>query len=122
MELTGIINHLSDVITSKDGKYTHKEIILELPDEKYPQYPTIVFKGKAQDAVNSLHIGDEVKIQINIRGSRYDDKTTGAKKSFTEISGWKIEVLTSAQPVPQTQSVKDFVNQPNAHDSDLLPF
>ena len=57
---------------------------------KYPQTIIIEFVQDKCDLLNSVKIGDEVTISININGREWVDPK-GEVKVFNSIQGWRIE-------------------------------
>ena len=65
----------------------------QYPQNKNPEYPEYIKVELIQDKVSlldSLNIGDEINVLINIKGRKWEDKE-GNIKYFNSIQGWKIE-------------------------------
>ena len=68
-----------------------REFIIQ--ENKNPEYPEYIKVELIQDKVSlldSLNIGDEINVLINIKGRKWEDKE-GNIKYFNSIQGWKIE-------------------------------
>lgn len=90
MELTGTIKKISDLQTFASG-FEKRELVL-LTEEQYPQPINIEFTQDKVDLLNSVKVGDSVKIGINIRGREWTSPQ-GEVKYFNSIVGWRIESL-----------------------------
>ena len=67
-----------------------KRELVVTTDEQYPQHILIEFAQDKCDLLNSLAVGDSVKIGINLRGREWVNPQ-GETKYFNQIQGWKIE-------------------------------
>ncbi len=71
--------------------FKKREFIIQ--ENKNPEYPEYIKVELIQDKVSlldSLNIGDEINVLINIKGRKWEDKE-GNIKYFNSIQGWKIE-------------------------------
>lgn len=92
MEITGKILKIIDKSgTSKAGKdYTSYDLVIVSKETDYWKEGMVVtFYGKNADLAKKAKVGDEVTASINSKISEYNDKY------YTNISGWKLEVLSS---------------------------
>lgn len=90
MELTGTVKKISDLQTFASG-FEKREVVL-LTEEQYPQPINIEFTQDKVDLLNSVNVGEKVKIGINIRGREWTSPQ-GEVKYFNSIVGWRIESL-----------------------------
>lgn len=81
MELLGTIKSIGDLETIKQFK--KKTVLIETPG-KYPQKIPVEFVNQNIDLVNTLKVGDEVTIAINLRSNEYKGKY------YINVTGWKI--------------------------------
>lgn len=93
MELLGTIKSIGDLETIRQLK---KKTVLIETTGKYPQTVPVEFLNDKIDLINSLKVGDEVNIGINLRSNEYKGKY------YINLSGWKIinrvaETSASAQ-------------------------
>jgi len=96
--------------------FKKREFIIQ--ENKNPEYPEYIKVELIQDKVSlldSLNIGDEINVLINIKGRKWEDKE-GNIKYFNSIQGWKIESenQNTTQEIPSEN-----INQENEED---LPF
>ena len=83
----GTIKHIGDTEQISD-KFKKRIIVLEIPDEKYPQTVPFEFAQKNTSLLDEFSVGNEATITFNLRGSEYKDKF------YVSLSGWKIEGST----------------------------
>lgn len=88
MEVTGRIKKIFEEKTFNGG-FRKKEIVVTT-NEQYPQDLLIEFTQDRIENLKSFNIGDEVKIDINLRGREWIDPE-GVAKYFNSIQGWRIE-------------------------------
>jgi single-strand DNA-binding protein len=78
-------------------KFSKREFVVETPD----QYPQQILFQLTQDKctlLDSLKVGQEVDVHLNIRGRSWQNPQ-GETKYFNTLEAWKIDVLgATAQP------------------------
>jgi single-stranded DNA-binding protein len=93
MELVGKIRTILD---PKDISATFRKRELVLTTEgRYPQQILVEFTQDKIAQLDAFAPGDEVKIQIDIRGREWRSPR-GEVKYFVTIAGWRIENLAHA--------------------------
>ena len=125
MELQGTIKKITDTQTFGSG-FQKREMVLTT-EEQYPQHINIEFLQEKGDLLNTLNVGEKVKVGINIRGREWTSPQ-GEVKYFNSIVGWRVEKLdgsadfnepTQAAPSPS----KNTPEQDDVFDEDDdLPF
>jgi len=80
--------------------------------EQYPNDIIIQFTQQRCDLLDSLQVGQNVKVYINIRGREWTNPQ-GETKYFNTIEGWKIEVIQTTN-VANQQPVQQALQQPVA--------
>lgn len=95
MEVSGKAIVVSDVINVTDS-FKKRELVITT-DEQYPQSIMIEFNQDKCDLLNTVSIGQEVKVSINIGGRSWVNQQ-GETKYFNSIKGWRVEKLSDAQP------------------------
>lgn len=131
MEVLGrikVINPEQQVSTS----FKKRELVVTT-DEQYPQNILVEFIQDKTELLNSFHVGENVKVSINIRGREWVSPQ-GETKFFNTIQGWRIERLAPVTQVstPQQASAPTQNMPPaqafqpatdfNDHEHDDLPF
>ena len=75
-------------------RFQKRDIILEVAENPaYPQFVTFQLSGDRCGLVDSLNIGDELKISFNLRGNKWSSPD-GTTKYFNSLDIWKIEIPT----------------------------
>lgn len=95
MELSGKIKKMFETQTFPSG-FRKRELVITT-QEQYPQDIIIEFLQDKIELLNSLQVGDDVKISINIRGREWINPE-GVAKYFNSISGWRIEKIGESGP------------------------
>jgi hypothetical protein len=65
--------------------------------EQYPQHILVEFVQDKCELLNTVQVGQDVKISINLRGREWT-APDGQVKYFNSIHGWRIEPLQPAAP------------------------
>jgi len=88
LEIKGLVKKLFDVQYLKNG-FKKREILL-LTEEQYPQKLIIEFIQEKVKLLDSIGVGDRIKVFINLKGRKWIS-SNGIEKYFNSIQGWKIE-------------------------------
>lgn len=83
-ELTGAVKVLEDTQTFASG-FSKREFVIEVPDGKYPQMVKFETVRDKIDLLNTIKIGDEVKVTFDIRGNEYNGRY------YVNLNAWKVE-------------------------------
>lgn len=119
-ELTGTLKVLEETQTFASG-FSKREFVIEVPDGKYPQMVKFETVRDKIDLLNSLNLGDEVKVTFDIRGNEYKGRY------YVNLNAWKIESSgsgsSSGAPKDPPSSAFDssFDNEPEPTEDDI-PF
>ena len=97
MEITGKIRVLYETQNIGNNGFRKREVVVTT-EEQYPQHILIEFIQEKCDLLNEYEIGQEVKINLNIRGREWINPE-GVSKYFNAIQGWRIELLNNVQNV-----------------------
>ena len=115
MNIKGKLVEIFDTVQVTET-FKKREFIIE--DNKNPEYPEYIKVELIQDKVSlldSLNIGDEINVLINIKGRKWEDKE-GNIRYFNSIQGWKIE---SENDSINRENQEENINQDAEED---LPF
>mgnify|MGYP005696514827 CR=1 FL=1 len=107
-ELSGILKVLEETQTFASG-FSKREFVIEVPDGKYPQMVKFETVRDKIDLLNSMSIGDELKVTFDIRGNEYKGRY------YVNLNAWKIEGSHSNQGSaedPQPSSFESYRHQP----------
>lgn len=105
MEIQGRIKQIFPSQVIGQNGFEKRDLVITT-EEQYPQTIIIQFTQQRCDLLDSLQVGQNVKVYINIRGREWTNPQ-GETKYFNTIEGWKIEVIQTTnvayqQPVQQT--------------------
>jgi len=124
MEVAGKIKVLNETQTFGNNGFRKREVVITT-DEQYPQMLMVEFIQDKCDLLNSFKVGDEVKININLRGREWINPE-GVAKYFNSIQGWRIEKLNAdnTSNVPPVDTIEPFPAADNTTEgeADDLPF
>ena len=131
MEIQGRIKQIFPSQMIGQNGFEKRDLVI-VTEEQYPQTIIIQFTQQRCDLLDSLQVGQNVKVYINIRGREWTNPQ-GETKYFNTIEGWKIEVVhttnvanqqpvqqqpvTQAAPAPQPQRAPQQVQQPQIFDN-----
>jgi len=123
MEVQGKIKMIGETQTFGSNGFRKRELVVTT-EEQYPQHILIEFVQDKTDLLNNYQVGQNVKVNINLRGREWVNPQ-GETKYFNSVQGWRIENLAAATenmpPVPPTEAFEPATNL-NEEDHDDLPF
>ena len=110
MELQGKIKVIGTTMEVGSSGFRKRELVITT-DDQYPQHIAIEFVQDKVDLLNSLVIGDDVDVSINVRGREWINPQ-GEAKYFNSLQGWRIKAATQEskavtpplEPAPYTGS------------------
>ena len=118
MEIQGRIKQIFPSQVIGQNGFEKRDLVITT-EEQYPQTIIIQFTQQRCDLLDSLQVGQNVKVYINIRGREWTNPQ-GEIKYFNTIEAWKIEVIqtinvANQQPVqqPVTQAVAQAAPAPS---------
>ena len=74
-----------------------KRELVVTTDEQYPQSIMIEFVQDKSDLLNTISVGENVKVSINLGGREWVNPQ-GETKYFNSIKGWRIEKIQAEAP------------------------
>jgi hypothetical protein len=126
MEVTGRVKMVEQTKEVGSSGFRKRDIVVTT-DEQYPQFISVQFVQDKCDLLDAYKIGDNVKIDINLRGREWTNPQ-GEVVYFNSIQGWRIgKVQTDAPaqgqapPMPPAQAFAPADNF-KEEDHDDLPF
>jgi hypothetical protein len=103
-----------------------KQELVVTTDEQYPQHILINFTQGNCSQLDTVKIGDQVNVSINLKGREWVNPQ-GETRYFNDIQGWRLSFIQQApvqqQPAPQQPTMP--VNQATTNfeeEADDLPF
>ncbi|WP_179353001.1 DUF3127 domain-containing protein [Winogradskyella vidalii] len=126
MEVQGRIKMVGETQTFGSNGFRKREVVVTT-EEQYPQHIMVEFVQDKTDLLNSYKVGQQVKININLRGREWVNPQ-GETKYFNSIQGWRIEAVQAdaasgggMPPVPPTEAFEP-ASDVKDDDNDDLPF
>ncbi|MDO1501819.1 DUF3127 domain-containing protein [Winogradskyella maritima] len=125
MEVQGRIKMIGETQTFGSNGFRKREVVVTT-EEQYPQHIMVEFVQDKTDLLNNYQVGQQVKVNINLRGREWVNPQ-GETKYFNSIQGWRIEAVQAEQggsdmpPVPPTDAFEP-AGDLNSDDHDDLPF
>lgn len=127
MDVSGKIKLINETKEYGSNGFRKREVVITT-EEQYPQDLLIEFIQDKCDILNSYNVGDNAKIDINLRGREWESPQ-GEIKYFNSIQGWRIdqldqgtnndESIPAQKPFETTDLNKD---QNDSDEEDDLPF
>lgn len=104
MEIQGRIKQIFLSQTMGQNGFEKRDLVI-ITEDIYPQTIIIQFTQQRCDLLDSLQVGQRVKVYVNIRGREWTNPQ-GETKYFNTIEGWKIEVIQTTNNVANQQPVQ----------------
>jgi len=124
MEVQGKIKLIGEAQTFGSNGFRKRELVVTT-EEQYPQHILVEFVQDKCDLLNNFQVGQDVKVNINLRGREWVNPQ-GETKYFNSVQGWRIETLQANVPagmpeVPPAQTFEPVADlKEDEHDD--LPF
>jgi len=125
MEVQGKIKMIGETKTFGNNGFRKREVVVTT-EEQYPQHIMIEFVQDKTELLNSYQVGQQVKVNINLRGREWVNPQ-GETKYFNSVQGWRIENLQpqsqgdNMPPVAPTEAFSPATDL-NEEEHDDLPF
>jgi len=124
MEVQGKVKLIGEEKTFGSNGFRKRELVVTT-EEQYPQHILVEFVQDKCDLLNNYKVGQDVKVNINLRGREWVNPQ-GETKYFNSIQGWRIENVqaSAAAGVPEVPPAAAFepATDLKEEDHDDLPF
>lgn len=124
MEVSGRIKEIGKTQEFGSNGFKKRECVV-VTQEQYPQTLPVEFTQNNVTVLDAYKPGDEVTIQINLRGREWTNQQ-GETKYFLSLNGWRIEKGSGAAPAaasaPAKATAPSAADAPGTDDDDDLPF
>jgi len=124
MEVQGKVKLIGEEKTFGSNGIRKRELVVTT-EEQYPQHILVEFVQDKCDLLNNYKVGQDVKVNINLRGREWVNPQ-GETKYFNSIQGWRIENVqaSAAAGVPEVPPAAAFepATDLKEEDHDDLPF
>lgn len=102
-KLKAIVKRVGDVQYISE-KFSKRELVLEIPDDKFPQTVLIEFTNDKTALLDSIGSGQEIEVSFSLRGREWtNDK--GEVRVFNTLNGFAIDGNNT--PAPAASVVAD---------------
>lgn len=102
MEVTGRVKMVEQTKEVGSSGFRKRDIVVTT-DEQYPQHISVQFVQDKCDLLEAYKVGDNVKIDINLRGREWTNPQ-GETVYFNTIQGWRIGKVQDGAAAPQGQA------------------
>ena len=126
MTVDGKIKMIGETGVYGNNGFRKRECVVTT-DEQYPQHILIEFVQDKCDILDGCNVGQNVKVDINLRGREWTNPQ-GEVKYFNTIQGWRVNVVGGSNQqqtqtdFPEQQHIPDNVGNEDEEDHDDLPF
>ncbi|MCB0481866.1 MAG: DUF3127 domain-containing protein [Flavobacteriales bacterium] len=123
MEVSGRIKEIGKTQEFGSNGFKKRECVV-VTQEQYPQTIPVEFTQNNVGVLDAYKTGDDVTIQINLRGREWTNQQ-GETKYFLSLNGWRIEkagAAPAAGGAPVKSPSPSAADAPSADDDDDLPF
>lgn len=110
IETTGKLYQIFDTKQVTE-RFTKREFVVEVIDGKYPQHVLFQLTGDRCSNLDSFKVGDEVRIEFNLRGREWTSPK-GEVKYFNSLDVWRLQPTNTGAsdhdgPPPQMEPPPD---------------
>jgi len=126
MEVIGRVKMVEQTKEVGSSGFRKRDIVVTT-DEQYPQFISVQFVQDKCDILDAYKVGDNVKIDINLRGREWTNPQ-GEVVYFNTIQGWRIGKVQDGAPAqgqaPPMPAAQTFAPADNfkEEEHDDLPF
>ncbi|NEN23988.1 DUF3127 domain-containing protein [Cryomorpha ignava] len=116
-----IVKNDAEQITDSFKK---REFVISDDGSQYPQEIMFQLVQDKCDLIEAYNIGDEIKVNFNLRGRRWENPKTNETKFFVSLDAWRLEKVSqesAANNLPPLPT-QEPAHAGNNDDSDDLPF
>lgn len=113
MEIQGRIKQIFATETVGENGFQKRDLVITT-EEQYPNDIIIQFTQSKCALLDTLQVGQRVKVHFNLQGREWTSPQ-GEVKYFNTVVGWKIELIKTtnvAQQQQQYQQAQGYPQQP----------
>ena len=100
-EIKGTVYRVGETESIGANGFTKRKIVIETPDDKYPQKIEVEAHKDKTSIFDVLNIGDTVTANVNLRSNEWKDRF------FLSLVCWKIAVDSAAAKTGQTPDINE---------------
>lgn len=115
-EITGTVKVIKDTQTSASGTFSWREFVITSEDDRYPQ--DIIFRVTKDrcSQLDSVSVGERLKLSFDIRGREYQGRY------FVNLEVFRIERPDVSQPAPADDIPPEAIAADEPPLDDAMPF
>ena len=119
-ESTGFIKSIGEIQSFGSKGFKKCEVVMEIPDGKYPQTVAFEFQGDRCDLPAKYSEGDEVTITFDLKGRLHE----ASGRVYNTLHAWKISGNASPakSPAPMSRAGLAQTSLNPSDDTDTIPF
>lgn len=100
-EATGTITKIGEIQTFGSKGFKKSEVILNIPDGKYPQTLSFEFQGERADLPTKYSTGDEITVTFDLKGRMHE----ASGRVYNTLNAWQIKGDRAAPaPLPMSKA------------------
>jgi hypothetical protein len=113
-ELTGTVKLIMETQTFPSG-FSKREFVVTTPDDRYPQDIAFGCLKEKAALLDSISVGQTVKVSFDIAGREYNDRY------FVNLNAWRIESADAGAPADEMPPIED-MGEPLPDADENMPF
>ena len=100
-EITGAIQSIGELQTFGSKGFCKREVVLTIPDGKYPQTVAFEFQGERAGLPEKYSPGDEITIKFDLKGRLHE----ASGRVYNTLNAWQIKGdAAPAKPEPMSKA------------------
>lgn len=124
-KVRGIVHLIEETKTYGQKGFRKRLVVLEQPNDRFPNFVPIEFTQDACDSVDELGVGDDVEVNFRLSGRRWQKDANSDVKFFINAEASSFKKLgggsLAADNMDQSGSANDEFAQAS-YDEDDIPF
>ncbi len=102
--------------------FKKREFVLSDESSQYPQEIMFQLVQDKCDLIEPYQINDEVKVNFNLRGRRWENPKTNETKFFVSLDAWRLEKVAQENQAANLPPLPENEPEQVVDGSDDLPF
>lgn len=91
METIGILHHIGQTQTISEKLIKRDFVVKTDASSPYPQFITFQLINDKCQFLDKFNIGDELKVEFNLKGREYNNPTKGLQY-FNTLDAWRVNL------------------------------
>ena len=119
MTITGVL-HAAFEAQQVTERFRKRELVVELADQKYPQFVLFQLTGDRCDLLDEFRVGDQVAVEFHLRGREWTSPK-GEVKYFNSLEVWTLKSASEGAREPVSEERPPLPDGPPGNFDDV-PF